>query len=165
MIFALLLPKNPKNQDSKKWKDLLEISSFYTCVWNITIIWCMLPDIWSATDRIFCHYGPFFSFTPLPFLHMCTKKYDQMICGSWDMVCDRCNCYFSLGYFLDFYPLTAQKIKMLKKWKKCQEISSFYISVPKIMIRWGMVPEIWCVMDRWMDGMEVPHLKIVDTRF
>ena len=23
------------------------------------MIWCMVPEIWSATDRIFCHFGPF----------------------------------------------------------------------------------------------------------
>ena len=27
----------------------------------MTIIWCMVPEIWSATDRIFCHFGPFFA--------------------------------------------------------------------------------------------------------
>ena len=27
----------------------------------MTIIWCMVPEIWSATDRIFCHSGPFFA--------------------------------------------------------------------------------------------------------
>ena len=38
-------------------------------------------------------------------LHMRTKNHDQMIYGSWDMVHDTCNCYFSfLGYFLHFYP-------------------------------------------------------------
>ena len=52
-------------------------------------------------------------------LHMCTKNYDQMINGSWDMVCDRCNCYFSFwAIFCPFTPLTPQKIKILKKWKK-----------------------------------------------
>ena len=52
-----------------------------------------------------------------------------------------------LDCFLPFYPLTTQKIKILKKWKKHLEISSFYICVPKIMIRWCTVPEIWCVTD------------------
>ena len=81
-------------------------------------------------------------------LHTCTKNYDQMMYGSWDMVHDRCNCYFSFwAIFCPFTPLTAQKIKILKKWKKCLEISSFYIRVPKIMIRWCTVPEIWCVTD------------------
>ena len=49
-FFPLLPPKNPKNQDFKKCKNLLEIS-FYTCVPKITIIWRMVPEIWSATDR------------------------------------------------------------------------------------------------------------------
>ena len=49
------------------------------------------------------------------------------------------------------------------------EISSFYMCVPKIMIRLFMVPEIWCVADGWRDGETdrkseiqrwVPHLKI-----
>ena len=27
----------------------------------MTIIWYMVPEIWSAADRIFCHYGPSFA--------------------------------------------------------------------------------------------------------
>ena len=64
----------------------------------------------------------------------------------WDMVRDGCN-YFS--FWATFYPfttLTARKIH-LKNWKNCLEISSFYISVPKIMMIWHTVPEIWCVKD------------------
>ena len=48
----------------KIWKMHLEMSSFYTCVTKITIIWCMLPEIWSATDIIFCHSWPFFALLP-----------------------------------------------------------------------------------------------------
>ena len=45
---------------------MLEIS-FYTCVPKITTIWCMVPEIHSETDIIFCHSGPFFCpFTPTP---------------------------------------------------------------------------------------------------
>ena len=44
--------------------------------------------------------------------------------------------------------LTAQKIKISKKGKKHLEISPFYTCVPKIMIRWFMVHEIWYVTDR-----------------
>ena len=63
---------------------------------------------------------------------------------------------FILGHFLPFYPPTAQKNKILKKWKKTKtattttttlDISPFYICVPKIMIRWCMVLEIWCMAD------------------
>ena len=46
--FALLL--NPKIK--KNVKNHLETLSFYTCVPLIRIIWCMVPEIRSATDRI-----------------------------------------------------------------------------------------------------------------
>ena len=81
-------------------------------------------------------------------LHMCTKNYDEAMYGCWDMVRARYNCYFSFwAIFCPFTPLTAQKIKIFKKWKKFLEISSFYICVPKIIIRWWTVPEISCVTD------------------
>ena len=52
-------------------------------------------------------------------------------------------CHFG-PYFCPFTPLTNQKIKMLKKWrKKHLEISSFYTNVTKILIilycSWDMV--------------------------
>ena len=31
----------------------------------MTIIWCMVPETWSTTDRIFCHPGLFFALLPL----------------------------------------------------------------------------------------------------
>ena len=43
----------------KKCKKLLEISSFYICEPKIMITWCMVPEIWSETDRIICHFGLF----------------------------------------------------------------------------------------------------------
>ena len=56
--------------------------------------------------------------------------------------------FFIFDHFYRFTPLiTAQKIKILKKLKTCPEISSFYISVPRTMVRWHMVPEIWCLTD------------------
>ena len=39
-----------------------------------------------------------------------------------------------------------------KNKEKHLEISSFYPCVPKIMIRWCTVPEIWCMMDGEMDN-------------
>ena len=50
----------------KKWKKQLEMSTFDTYVQKITIIWYMLPDIWSAKDRIFSNFRPFFALLPLP---------------------------------------------------------------------------------------------------
>ena len=46
-----------------------------------------------------------------------------------------------------FCPLTAQKTKISKKWKKSLEIDIIILHVPKIMIRWCTVPEIWCATD------------------
>ena len=54
--------KNPKNQNFEKTN--LDMSVFYTYVPKITIIWCMLPEIWNTTDIIFCHFGPFFALIP-----------------------------------------------------------------------------------------------------
>ena len=56
-------PNNPENQILEKWKTS-RMSSFYTCVPKITIIWCMLPKAWSATHIIFCHFGSFFALLP-----------------------------------------------------------------------------------------------------
>ena len=52
-----------------------------------------------------------------------------------------------LDCFLPFYPHNNPKNQNFEKMKKTLEISSFYICAPKIMIRWCMVPEIWCVTD------------------
>ena len=61
-------------------------------------------------------------------------------------VCDKCNCYFFFwAIFCPFTSLTAQKMKISKKWKKTQEISSFYTTVSKIMIIGYTAPEIWHV--------------------
>ena len=48
------LHNNPENQDIEQMKKKhLKISSFSACVPKIMIIWCMPPEIRSATDRIF----------------------------------------------------------------------------------------------------------------
>ena len=44
-------PNSPKNQNSKKMKKTLEISSFYTCAPKIMIRRCAVPEKWYATDR------------------------------------------------------------------------------------------------------------------
>ena len=57
-------PSNLKIKMLKNWKKSLEILSFYTCVPQMMIIWCMVPEIWSAKDRIFFHFGTFFVILP-----------------------------------------------------------------------------------------------------
>ena len=85
-------------------------------------------------------------------LHMCTKNYDQMMYGSWDMVRDRCNCYFSFwAIFCPFTLLTAQKIKISKKWKKAPGDIIMLHMCTKIIISWCTVSEIWWTTDRWTE--------------
>ena len=86
-------------------------------------------------------------------LNKCTKNHDNLLYCSWDMACDRCNCFFFfiLGYFLPFYPCNSLKNENFKKIKKLLEISLFHICVPKIMIRWCTVPEISCTTDEQME--------------
>ena len=114
----------------KKWKKQLDISSFYTSVPKMTIIWYMVPGIWRFwTDRIFLSsWAIFLPFYPLRarkmkiskkmkkiprdiiILHNCTKTHDQMLYCSWDMVRGGCNCYFSFwAIFCPFTPLTPPK--------------------------------------------------------
>ena len=63
------------------------------------------------------------------------------------MAHDRCNYFSFCAIFCPLTPLTAQKMKISKKWKKYLEISSFYTSVPKVIIICYTVPEIWRVTD------------------
>ena len=67
-----------------------------------------------------------------------------MLYCSWDMACHGYNGYFSFwAIFCPFTPLEPKKWKFQKNETKSLEISSFYISVPKIMIICYTVPEIW----------------------
>ena len=56
---------------------------------------------------------------------------------------------FFLSSWAIFWPftLTAQKMKISKKWNKNLDISSFYTTVQKVMIIDYTVPEIWRVID------------------
>ena len=114
----------------------------FTCVPNITIIWCMVPEIRSATDRIFCHYGLFFTlfFTPcidpenqnfekmkkaledIIILQMFTMNDSHMIYRFSDLECNRQFFLVILDHFLPLYPLTTQKIKIWKTEKTPEDI-------------------------------------------
>ena len=109
------------------------------------IICYIVPEIWHMTDIIFFILVHFLPFHPpnspknqnfkkmektsgdIIILPKHPKNHDHMLYCSWDMVCDRCNYFSFWAIFCPFTPLTAQKIKILKKWKKHLEISSFYM--------------------------------------
>ena len=63
-FLPLYPPKKKKREILKKRNKLLEISSFYTWVPKTKVIWGMVPEIQSKTDRSFCHFGPFFALLP-----------------------------------------------------------------------------------------------------
>ena len=112
-------PNNPKKKDLKEWKKLWEMSSFYSCVPQMTILWCMVPEIWSAADRIVCHVGLFLSTYPPSFfqnfekmnkipgdiiiLYICTINENHMY-GSWDMEHDKWNFFSHFGLFFALFP-------------------------------------------------------------
>ena len=140
VIFCpLTLLTTQKIKVLKKWKKNLEILSFCTHVPQKIIIWCMVPKIFSATDRLFCHFGLFFALLPpnnlenqnfektkitpgdIIILHMNILNGNHMF-DSWDMEHNRQN-FFSfwtnscLSTLLSSLLIT-QRIKILKKWKK-----------------------------------------------
>ena len=94
----------------------------------------MVPEIWSATDIIFCHFELFFALLPPPnnlanqtfkklkktpegiiILHKRTINDDHMMYGSRYMKHERKNFLIIWIIFCPFTPLTTQKIKILKK--------------------------------------------------
>ena len=170
--FLPFYPTNsPKNENIKKMKKVPgDIIILHKCTKNHNY---MLYCCWDMARGCNCHFsfGQFFPIYPhnspknehfkknekkprdIIILENCTKNYDYRPYCSWDMMHDGCNCCFSFwAIFCPFTSLTAQKMKISKKWKKFLEISSLYMCVPKIMIRWCTVPEIWCVMNEWTDG-------------
>ena len=120
-VFCPFYPtNNAKNQNFEKMEKGLEIL-FYTCVPRMTIIWCIVPEISSVTNKIFCHFGHFFPFTPLTtwkikilkkwkrhlgdiiILHKCTINDNHMMFGSWDMEHDGQNFLSFWTIFCLFY--------------------------------------------------------------
>ena len=135
----------------------------------MTTIWYMVPETWSATDRIFLSsWAIFCPFTLLTapkmktsknwkkkpgdiiIQHKCTKNHNSMYYCAWDMVHDRCNCYFSFWtIFCPFTHQTARQKEIKKKKKKSLgDITCIiYTTAPKIMIVCYTVPETWHVTD------------------
>ena len=69
-----------KNQTFEEVKNLLEISSFYTCTKNHNH---MRYSSWDRKwDRIFCHFGPFFC----SFNNPENQSFEEMKKASWDVI-------------------------------------------------------------------------------
>ena len=96
--------------------------------------WSIIPEVWSATNKIFCHFAPFLHFYPyrnnlkmkllkkmektpgdIIILHMCTINANHMMYGSWDIERDGHNVLSFWTIFRPFTTPATQKIKILKK--------------------------------------------------
>ena len=146
----------------------MEELSHYTCVPQMTIIWCMVPEIWNPTDIIFCHFLAMFCF----FTSLTTQKIKTLkkwksvpkimiICHTVPEIWCVTNVIviFRFGLFSPFTPVTAQEIKIKKKERKKRLEISFYTSVPKIMIR-HTVLEIRRATDERTDKRKKWHIEV-----
>ena len=112
-IFCPFTPLTAWKIKIKKKKKSVEISSFCTSAPKIMITCYTVLEIWHVTDVIVIFYfGLFLALSPpstknqtaqkikifkkmnktsgdIIILHTCTKNYDQMMYGSWDMVHNR----------------------------------------------------------------------------
>ena len=80
-MFCSFTPlKTPKIKILKNWKKWLEISSFYTCVTKITIIWCTVPVIWSETQNFLSF------FAILPYLQSAKSKLKKKNIGYYKII-------------------------------------------------------------------------------
>ena len=83
----------------------------------------MVPEIWSATDKIFCHFGPFHfvmknwkkTIGDIIVLQMCTMNDNHMMYGSWEKELDVHNLLSFWTISGPFTSLTTRKIKMCTK--------------------------------------------------
>ena len=132
----------------------------------------MVPEIQGATDKIFCHFGPFFAL-PAPWQHRKSKfKIEKNIWRyyhfthlhhtwqSFDVWFLRllfflrfCNCYFSFWAIFCLFSLVSRKSQNLKKKKKKPGDIIILQMCTKILwwdiqfLRYGVRR-----MDGWTDG-------------
>ena len=143
-FWAIFCPFTPlrawKIKFQKKWEKLLEISSFYTSVPKLMTIYFPVPEICHVADIIIFHFGQFFALPPPPpnnsknenfkkknernvwRYHFLTQLYQKswsyvilfLRYSTWQMQL----LFFSLGYFLHFYPTNSAKNENFKKNEK-----------------------------------------------
>ena len=95
---------------TQKIKDAWRYYHFTKVNYKWQSLWCMVPEIWNVTDRIFFHFGLFFALTTrkikilknwkknswnIIILYKCTKNDNHMMSSSWHMKHDRQN-FFSV---------------------------------------------------------------------
>ena len=78
----------------------------------MTIMWCIIPEIWCMTNRIFCHFGRYYHFT-----HVYHKwwSYDVWLLRNW---AQQIELFAILDHFLLFYTLKNPKNQNFQNLKK-----------------------------------------------
>ena len=131
----------------------------------MTVIRYIVFQIWSATDKILSFWTIFFPFTPqtawkikifwkrkknleISSLYVCVPKIMfrwHTVPEIWCMTDVIVTSHFGLFFPLLYTLLKLKKSKFSKNEKKNTWRYHNFICVPKIMIRWCMVPEMWCM--------------------
>ena len=130
-------PNNQKNQNfkimKKKQQKNLEILAFYTRILQMMIIWYIVPQKWSVTDRNFYQFGPFFALTTqkikilkkwktknkknpgiIRILQLYSTNDDHMIYCSSEVKCDWHNFLAIWTFFCPYNPENQNFEKMRK---------------------------------------------------
>ena len=143
------LPVTEKIKTSEKWKKTPgDIILLYMCTINEDHMMYGSSNI-GYDGQSFLSFWPFFALLPLwqprkskfwkneknaqRYYHFTIlyHKWPSWYYSSWDMERNRQTFFAILDHFLHFTsPLTTQKIKILRKWKKTPDIWSFYTCVP-----------------------------------
>ena len=161
VILGCFLPfyptNNPENQNFEKKKKILEILSFTHALWFLRY--------GAQQTEFLSHFGPFYVLLPLPpplttrrikilkkwkksLHHHFTQVYHKWQSSAiWFLRYQLQERERESSIFLTFYPANSLKNENIKIWKKHLKISSFYTSVPKLMIISYTVLEIWHVTD------------------
>ena len=163
-FFPFQPPDNPENQNFKIEKNTMRYYNFthFHHKWQSYDVWFLRNGAQQTKCFVILdHFLPFNSpmdqenqnfqkihNTPedIIILQMRTINDSHMMCGSWDMKCNRQNFLSFWVIFCPFTLLTSQKIKILKKWKKvwCYHFTHVY---HKWQSHDVWVPEIWSVTD------------------
>ena len=148
-IFCTFIPlTTQKNKILKKWKKAWRYYHFTQVYnkWQSYDVWFLRYEAWQTEffvilDQFLPSYPPKNQYLEkikkttgdIINLHKCTENHNHMLYCSWDMVRNRCNSCFSFwAIFCPFNPLTAQKSKILKKWKKAWRYHHFTYMYQKL---------------------------------
>ena len=132
----------------------------------MTIIWCMVPEIWSAKDRIFCHSGPFFTLLPPSPFRPRKSKFWKNEKSTWRYYCftqvyykwqsydvwflryqaQQTQFFVNLEHFLSLYTLNNLKNQNFEKLKKKQKNTWRYHQFTQVYQKsWSCaILFLWC---------------------